>query len=624
MTHSRKTHTLVLLALCLLLTLAGCGSKTLLSQPIQPLTCIQPTSIPTLIPRSSGQVLAGWVDYDSNATYLSVVDIAKDQVTASRQLEGCWELQAETFTDGSAALFNWEDGTWQFIDAGLADAGTYSNPQYGGVFSHDGSTYYFVQDGVLCRAGVSSGAQERVALASDMRFSDVAGIYPDSDTLFLHCRLSPYSTNSGTAILDVTTGACSMLQEAWYAPYYGASGPEFLQFREETGAYDMLFPYEGQYYLADAALLHSATEDLMPVSGSDYLIGAAQNTTIYRLTDSISACTLTDDQLGGALRGSVWLPEASVMVGSVYDESGLTQLVAVDPAQLTFSPLADAAAVGSPVAVDDTLTDIYWSELNGSPLPATLQEARDYADRLEERYGVTILLSSQAKEVCASVWDAVITTTDEAGLADEPHAIARMLEALDRTLALYPEDFFRQMRNSMDEGGVRIMPVGHIDNAVNAIGLTSESYEWQNVFIDVTIDAFEGTICHELWHAIEGVILTRNWSAFDQAEWDRCNPDGFRYNEEAGTPASDPERWTFFHEFNAQDVYFVDAYARTNAKEDRARLMEYMMATEDVAGALMQSPAMVQKLEIMCRAVRENFDTSGWSDLRWERLLPTA
>ena len=234
MTHSRKTHTLVLLALCLLLTLAGCGGKTLLSQPIQPLTCIQPTSIPTLIPRSSGQVLAGWVDYDSNATYLSVVDIAKDQVTASRQLEGCWELQAETFTDGSAALFNWEDGTWQFIDAGLADAGTYSNPQYGGVFSHDGSTYYFAQDGVLCRAGVSSGAQERVALASDMRFSDVAGIYPDSDTLFLHCRLSPYSTNSGTAILDVTTGACSMLQEAWYAPYYGASGPEFLQFREET------------------------------------------------------------------------------------------------------------------------------------------------------------------------------------------------------------------------------------------------------------------------------------------------------------------------------------------------------------------------------------------------------
>ena len=48
------------------------------------------------------------------------------------------------------------------------------------------------------------------------------------------------------------------------------------------------------------------------------------------------------------------------------------------------------------------------------------------------------------------------------------------------------------------------------------------------------------------------------------------------------------------------------------------------MASEDVAGALMQSPAIVQKLEIMCRAIRDNFDTSGWSDLLWERLLPSA
>ena len=624
MTHYRKTRALaLLLALSLLLTLAGCGGKLLLRQPIQSLTCVQPESIPTLISRGGGQVLAGWVDYDDNTTYLSVVDVFKDQVTASRQLEGCWELQAETFADGTAALFNWEDSVWQFIDADLSTTGTFSVDQYGGVFSHDGSTYYFVQDGVLCRADVASGTQEPVAPDSDMRFLDVAGIYPDSDTLFLHCRLSPYSTNSGTVVLDLTTGNYSMLQEAWYTPYYGTSGPEFLQFREETGAYDVLFPHGGQYYLVDGTLLHSATSDLMPVSGSAYLIGAAQETTIYHLADSISACTLTDDQLGGTFRGSVWLPEASVMVGCIYNVETF-RLTAIDPAQLTFSPLADAAAVDSPMAVDTSLMDVYWSELNGSPLPATLQEARDYADRLEERYGVTILLSSQAKEVCASVWDAVITTTDEAGLSDEPYAIARMLEALDRTLVLYPEDFFLQMRNSMGEGGVRIMPVGHIDNDVNAIGLTNESYEWQNIFIDVTIDAFEGTICHEIWHAIEGVILTRNWDAFDQAEWDRCNPEGFFYNEDAEAPVSDPERWTFFHEFNAQDVYFMDAYARTNAKEDRARLMEYMMATEDVAGALMQSPAMVQKLEIMCRAIRENFDISGWSDLRWERLLPSA
>ena len=46
------------------------------------------------------------------------------------------------------------------------------------------------------------------------------------------------------------------------------------------------------------------------------------------------------------------------------------------------------------------------------------------------------------------------------------------------------------------------------------------------------------------------------------------------------------------------------------------------MANEDLAGALMQSPYITQKLEIMCQAIRNSFDTSTWGDLRWERLLP--
>ena len=115
MQHFRKSHFLapLVLALCLLLTLAGCGGKKpLLEQPIQSLTCVQPVSFPTMISRGGGQALIGWTDYEENVTHLSVIDIAKDRETASRQLEGCWDLQAETFTDGTAALFNWEDSTW--------------------------------------------------------------------------------------------------------------------------------------------------------------------------------------------------------------------------------------------------------------------------------------------------------------------------------------------------------------------------------------------------------------------------------------------------------------------------------------------------------------------------------
>lgn len=616
-----STGAALLAALCLVLTLAGCGGeKPLLDQPVKTLSCVQSAAMPTLLPLGDGRVLAGWVDYDRAITSLAVVDVATDRTVTSRELEGCWELQEQQFSDGRAVLFNWEASTWQFVGADLADIGTFSSDQTGGTFSLDGSSYYFVQDDVLCRADVAGGQTERVALETDMRFMDVAGRYPDSDTLFLHCLLSPYSTESGTAVLDPETGAYTMLQKDWYATYYGADSPELLWFNNETMGYDVLYASEGRYYRADAALLHADEADILPVFGSAYLLGAAQDTTLYRLESGISACLLQEEQLGGALRNAVWLPE-QVLVGCVYG-GGAFHLTAIDPAQLTFTQVSDGIAVDDPMAVDTALTEVYWNSLNGQPLPATLQEARDYADQLEERYGVTILLSAQGQEACEAVWDAVVTTTDQWPLEDEPYAIARTLEALDRALALYPEGFFRQMRNTMGEGGVRFIPVGHIENDVNAVGLTYETYGWQNIYIDVTLGTFESVICHEIWHATEGVISYRDWVSFDPGNWSVCNPDGFFYNEDVEDADPNPSRWTFNYEMDAQNVYFVDAYARTNAKEDRARIMEYVMANEDLAGALMQSPYITQKLEIMCQAIRNSFDTSAWGDLRWERLLP--
>ena len=616
-----STGAALLAALCLVLTLAGCGGeKPLLDQPVKTLSCVQSAAMPTLLPLGDGRVLAGWVDYDRAITSLAVVDVATDRTVTSRELEGCWELQEQQFSDGRAVLFNWEASTWQFVGADLTDSGTFSSDQIGGTFSRDGSRYYFVQDDVLCRADVATGQTERVALESDMRFLDVSGILPDSETLFLHCLLSPYSTESGTAILNVETGAYTMLQKDWCEPYCGAEGPEFLQFDNETMGYDVLYPFNGQYYRADAALLHADEADILPVFGSAYLLGVAQDTTLYRLESGISACLLQAEQLGGALRNAVWLPE-QVLVGCVYG-GGTFRLTAIDPAQLTFTQVSDGIAVDDPMAVDTALTEVYWNSLNGQPLPATLQEARDYADQLEERYGVTILLSAQGQEACEAVWDAVVTTTDQWPLEDEPYAIARTLEALDRALALYPEGFFRQMRNTMGEGGVRFIPVGHIENDVNAVGLTYETYGWQNIYIDVTLGTFESVICHEIWHATEGVISYRDWVSFDPGNWSVCNPDGFFYNEDVEDADPNPSRWTFNYEMDAQNVYFVDAYARTNAKEDRARIMEYVMANEDLAGALMQSPYITQKLEIMCQAIRNSFDTSTWGDLRWERLLP--
>ena len=65
----------------------------------------------------------------------------------------------------------------------------------------------------------------------------------------------------------------------------------------------------------------------------------------------------------------------------------------------------------------------------------------------------------------------------------------------------------------------------------------------------------------------------------------------------------------------------MDSYACVDIKEDRARIMEYFMTRDDEAALLIQSSYIRQKLQIMCDAVRSAFDTAGWENVRWERLL---
>lgn len=88
--------------------------------------------------------------------------------------------------------------------------------------------------------------------------------------------------------------------------------------------------------------------------------------------------------------------------------------------------------------------------------------------------------------------------------------------------------------------------------------------------------------------------------------------DTIRYDTADGS-------WLYFG--TAEDVYFVDAYSTMNPREDRARIMEYIMGAEDEADALAQCPVIRRKLEIMAAAVRAGFDTAGWGVARWEQPL---
>lgn len=164
------------------------------------------------------------------------------------------------------------------------------------------------------------------------------------------------------------------------------------------------------------------------------------------------------------------------------------------------------------------------------------------------------------------------------------------------------------------------MPVGKLVDDFNVVGICYERDEWNNIAVEVTADGIVGVLCHELWHATENKIMKTGYPPLNMDEWAALNPPGFQYKVEIDNIDPNPLKWTL-ESNGSEGVYFIDNYAMTNQHEDRARIMEFVMFREDYADAIKASPALIQKLQRMCDGIRAGFDTTGWGELRWERLL---
>lgn len=393
-----------------------------------------------------------------------------------------------------------------------------------------------------------------------------------------------------------------------------------MYFDSDAMAYSFLYSgSDGRAMLADSGIFIDAGGDIYSVADSPYVIGIiGGKTTLYSMDNEIKSCSLAESGIAGEMYNSCYLYDAGELVGAAY-HGGEFRFYAADVNALEFEYVADAAETASPFTVDESLAQAYWTADAGAGVAESLQQARQYADELEAEYGVRILLSAQCRET-AALCDHAITLTDTMGQSEELSAVNAALGALKRSLSLYPEGFFAQFKNGMGEGGVRILLIEQIESNYGAIGCTYENGIWQNIALDVrTGEGMDSIICHEIWHATENHILTKDYSAILPDEWNALNPEGFEYYWDA-TLVNNAHEWTLYSG-NIANVYFVDSYACVDEKEDRARIMEYFMTHDDEAELLIQSPAIRKKLELMCRAIRSTFDTSSWENVRWERLL---
>ena len=190
---------------------------------------------------------------------------------------------------------------------------------------------------------------------------------------------------------------------------------------------------------------------------------------------------------------------------------------------------------------------------------------------------------------------------DFGGFTAAPLADGASAELLVRAvLAQYPAGFADQW------GQVQILLVsglrgtGHFAGGDYAAFTQRFGDGWRMVLDGDRLTA--GTVHHEIAHILDGILTEAG--VLTEDDWMALCPTGFAYG---------PEQ-TLYPDF------FVDAYAMTDLREDRARTFEAAILRGP--GAYADAPALWLKLEYFSRAIRTHFDTTLWPEKTlWELAL---
>ena len=238
---------------------------------------------------------------------------------------------------------------------------------------------------------------------------------------------------------------------------------------------------------------------------------------------------------------------------------------------------------------------------------------RGIADRLSARYGVQILLWTDA--TAFEPWDYMLIPEHQVPV------IRNELKELESFLSLYPEGFLQTAASGTTCGRIQICLVRSILGNADAGEAFDEVVGLQywddhaNAYLSLSVsqNLLVQNACHEMFHIIDSRVLTM-CKAYD--DWDELNPKGFEYDHDYISNLSREDyQW-----LEGPDRAFIDHYSMSYPREDRARIMEYAMMSgnEDYFA----SETMQKKLRQLCIGIRQAFDLKHYPEpLVWEQYL---
>lgn len=237
-----------------------------------------------------------------------------------------------------------------------------------------------------------------------------------------------------------------------------------------------------------------------------------------------------------------------------------------------------------------------------------LLSCQETAKALGERYGIEILLWDETEGLAP--WDYSFRTEYQVPVLEEA------LWELDAWLSRFPEGFLDKCAGNFS--GLSICLVRSITGTPESGSLDCadgiEYLDGTQARIALAVGpTAEKALYHELYHVMETQILNKS-TALDQ--WDKLNPGDFAYTFGYAANETRPVgSW-----LDADIRSFVDRYAMSYPKEDRARIFEYAMTGGNEA--LFAASPLQYKLRQLCLGIREAFGLKkDPRDFPWEQYL---
>lgn len=452
----------------------------------------------------------------------------------------------------------------------------------------DGSRIYYFTDTELRYLDVQTGT-DRLLKEMSYPMQDFRGIHFDGTVL--DCIVSE-GEEPTAVMISAKTG--EMLYSGTDMPWVHTSGDWYFAQHDDNTIVQYLYGIRGKkiYSLnVDRTVCLEVPEKQAVVTWDEtengfeleyYDLSSGLRSAAVTLPAEYAPATMTADPKENA----IWL------VGlNSDDEPSLYRW------DLSLSQTEDTASYVTPYYTVD------------NPDTEGLKQIERQAQELGMRFGVRIRVYEDALAVQPSDYSLE--------LEYKVPVYQRYLAELEKALSNYPDGLLRKLGNSSGNGKITISLVraAYGDNALGSLDSADglHFYHNGNVYLALVMnDNFLGTLYHELFHTMDTYVLNHS-IIYDN--WDQLNPEGFEYDNDYIA-----NQFREDYQYLEEDRWFIDMYAMSYAKEDRARIMEFAMQQGNEE--FFASEHMQKKLATLCLGIRTAFGLKSHSGvLAWEQYL---